>query len=188
VEALDLNRRVEAVGVNCTNPAFVSTDSSNIFKLKKSCRCCQGKDTCEKVVSSGHQKNTSGGLACVLGRHRHGRAVVLYPNSGEEYSADTKSWEAPSMVQTQMDASDGTISFTAAAAAAVEAAGGSTWEVQSAAAFAEAAVKQWAPAIGGDKSLVGAPAHGIICVGGCCQTGTTTTSSLRSAFEACNGQ
>ena len=178
VEALDFNRRVVAVGVNCTNPAFLSRNSGNIVQLRGVCRCCPGKGTCEKAVDRRSQEKESGGLAFILGQHRHGRAVVLYPNSGEEYNADTKSWEAPTSTQAQADASGGTVTVSSPAPA-----DGSTWEANAAVSFSEAAVNHWAPAIAWEMSPVAAAGNGVLCVGGCCQTGTITTTSLRSAFE-----
>jgi S-methylmethionine-dependent homocysteine/selenocysteine methylase len=116
-------------------------------------------------------------LAAVLGRHRHGRAVVLYPNSGQAYDALTKTWEAPVALPVGLPST--------AADAAADAAGGA-WEARAAGAFAAAAVSVWAPAVagGGAAEAPSSGARGVLCVGGCCQTGTATTMALRSAFEA----
>jgi S-methylmethionine-dependent homocysteine/selenocysteine methylase len=106
--------------------------------------------------------------------------VVLYPNSGQAYDASTKTWEAPVALPVGLPS-------TADAADADAAAAGGAWEARAAGAFAAAAVKVWAPAVAGAGAAAAAPssgARGVLCVGGCCQTGTATTMALRSAFEA----
>mmetsp|Transcript_46865 Transcript_46865/g.60234 ORF Transcript_46865/g.60234 Transcript_46865/m.60234 type:complete len:397 (+) Transcript_46865:21-1211(+) len=158
IHSKDTLKTIIGYGVNCTSFNYILQNLNETNHNKEDSHVADDDEQKNKKTKLNDDDKTEG-LLTILSKHRHGRQVIVYPNSGESYNENERTWHDD---DTTNDTSTSTSSSTSTGKFIDK--------------FAHD-VLHWRQYLNDHN------ASGQLCVGGCCRISPNDITIIRKALE-----